>query len=183
MVDTDSIIRKYYQDNEEAYAILVKHSKQVRDYALKILDTHPELGSLNREFISEAAMLHDVGIFMCDAPGIHCYGTHQYIEHGYLGAELMRKEGLPKHALVCERHTGTGISLEAIIKNNYPLPHRNMEPVSSEEKLICYADKFFSKSKPDIMFTSERIREKLKKFGEKEVAKFDEMHEMFKINI
>jgi len=51
----------------------------------------------------------------------------------------MISEGYPKHGLVCERHTGTGITLEMIIKNNLPLPHRDMVPVSMEENnhLFC----------------------------------------------
>jgi len=181
MIDINTVLKKYYSNNEKACELLVKHGTQVRDYALKILDKHPEFSSVNREFVSEAAMLHDIGIFLCNAPDIYCYGTQNYIEHGYLGAELLRKEGLFNHALVCERHTGSGISLETIIKNNYPLPQRDMLPVSVEEKLICYADKFFSKSKPDKILTTEKIRKKMLEFGEKEVARFDAMHELFKL--
>ena len=179
MLDTEKLLKKYYCDNK-AYELLVRHSMQVRDFALEILGKHPELDFADKDFVTEAAMLHDIGIFMCDAPGIYCYGSHSYIEHGYLGADLLRKEGLPKHALVCERHTGSGLSLKTILKNDYPLPHRDMLPVSIEEKLICYADKFFSKSKPDIMFTPERIHEKLLRFGNEEAMRFDAMHEMFK---
>ena len=36
-------------------------------------------------------MLHDIGIFQTDAPGIHCFGSQPYICHGRLGAELLRK--------------------------------------------------------------------------------------------
>ena len=73
---------------------------------------------------------------------------YPYICHGYLGAELVRKEGFPKHALVCERHTGAGLSLQNIIQQDLPVPHREMTPVSLEEQIICFADKF-SKSKLD----------------------------------
>ena len=179
MIDTNKIIEKYYRSNEIARQILVSHSVKVRDYALEILDRHPEYRFADRNFVSEAVMLHDIGVFLCDAPEIFCFGAHQYIEHGYLGAELLRAEKLFRHALVCERHTGAGISLESIVKNNYPLPCREMLPVSIEEKLICYADKFFSKSQPETMLTPEKIRKKLLRFGEEEVAKFDAMHEMF----
>ena len=57
----------------------------------------------------------------------------------------MRKEGFPRHALVCERHTGAGISLQSIIDQQLPVPHRDMVPVSLEEQVICFADKFFFK--------------------------------------
>jgi uncharacterized protein len=156
----------------------VKHSEQVKNKALEIAGKHPEL-NLDTEFITEAAMLHDIGIFLCEAPRIHCHGTHQYIEHGYLGADLLRKEGLPRHALVCERHTGTGLSLKMIEKGNLPLPHRDMLPVSPEEQVICYADKFYSKTQLDEAHSVDRIRDYLKRYGKSEVLKFDRWHSLF----
>ena len=47
--------------------------------------------------------------------------------------------------LVSERHTGAGITLENIVANNLPLPKREMVPVTIEEIIICFADKFHSK--------------------------------------
>ncbi len=50
-------------------------------------------------------MLHDIGIFLTDAPGIHCHGTAPYIAHGYLGADLLRRERYSEDvARVAERH-------------------------------------------------------------------------------
>ena len=99
------IIDKYYPENTQQGQILVIHSLAVSGKAMKMLDAHPEL-RLNRSFVKEAALLHDIGIFQTDAPTIQCFGTHPYIAHGYLGAEILRAEGFPQHALVCERHTG-----------------------------------------------------------------------------
>ncbi len=172
------IIKKYYDQESKLYKLLIKHSKQVRKKALKIVDKHPELGA-DRQFIKEAAMLHDIGIFKTKAPNIHCKGEHRYIEHGYLGAEILREEGYPRHALVCERHTGVGITLERIIKKKLPIPHRDMRPVSIEEQIICYADKFYSKSKPDRKITKKRIIVKLSKFGIESVVTFLEWDKKF----
>ena len=61
----------------------------------------------------------------------------------------MRAEGYPRHARVCERHTGTGITLAMIEERGLPLPHRDFMPETLEEQLICYADKFYSKTKLD----------------------------------
>ena len=108
-----AIIQKYYAQDSDAYRILTTHSRSVADKALAIARRHPEL-NLDLTFIEEAALLHDIGIFRCDAPDIDCHGDAPYICHGYLGAELMRAEGYPRHALVCERHTGTGLSLKMI---------------------------------------------------------------------
>ena len=125
---------------------------------------HPELGA-DAAFVEEAAMLHDIGIFLTDADAIHCFGKYHYLCHGYLGADLLRKEGLPRHALVAERHTGTGLTLKQILERDLPVPHRDMVPVSVEEKIICFADKFYSKTRPQEEKTVEQAENSLVKFG------------------
>jgi len=177
-VNPMEIINQYYPVGSKVHFILVKHSEQVRDKALSVAQRHPEL-NLDTQFIAEAAMLHDIGIFYCEAPRIHCHGTHQYIEHGYLGADLLRSINLPKHALVCERHTGVGLSLEMIKSSKLPLPLRDMIPLSLEEQVICYADKFYSKTQLDEAHPIDRIRKYLGRYGENEVRKFDEWHTQF----
>lgn len=172
------IIEKYYIPSSDLYNILVKHSEAVRDKALALARRHPELG-LDLEFIAEAAMLHDIGILETDAPGIKCFGTHRYIEHGYLGAEMMRREGLHRHALVCERHTGTGLRLADIIARDLPVPHRELSPVTLEEQLICYADKFFSKTRLDMEDSYERVEKKIQKWGEESVKQLRIWKEKF----
>jgi len=173
-----NIIEKYYQPGTELHHILITHSRQVRDKALQVLDIHPGLQA-DRQFIEEAAMLHDIGIFLCNAPRIHCNGTHHYLQHGYLGAEILIREGYPRHALVCERHTGVGISLQQITERDLPLPHRDMRPVSLEEQIICYADKFYSKTELHTEHSLERIYHSLSHFGSENVQIFREWHQRF----
>lgn len=173
------IIEKYYDKESKLYKILITHSMQVRDKALDVSAKHPELGA-DEQFISESAMLHDIGIFLTDAPNIECFGTHKYIEHGYLGAEIVAREGFPEHALVCERHTGMGLSIEQIVARNLPVPRRDMRPVSMEEKMICYADKFFSKSKLNETLKIERIVKKIERYDVAQGVLFVEWHEIFR---
>lgn len=154
------------------------HSTLVTKRAVRICDQHPEL-SLNRQFVIEAAMLHDIGIFKCDAPGIYCFGSEPYLIHGRIGAELLRAEGFPKHARVCERHTGAGITKEEIIKLNLPLPHEDFLPETMEEKVICYADKFYSKTHPEVEKTIEQAERSLKRFGEDGVERFKLWEKLF----
>lgn len=165
------VIDKYYSDNQPLRELLLLHSRLVAQKALAIVDAHPELGA-DRLFTEEAAMLHDIGIFLTDAAPIHCFGKYHYVCHGYLGAELLRKEGLPLHALVAERHTGTGLTLRQILERNLPVPHREMVPVSIEEKIICFADKFFSKTRPQEEKTVEQAEHSLAKFGDEGVLVF-----------
>ena len=172
------IINEYYKEGTPLYNILVTHSRSVAQKALKIAEMHPEM-SLDKDFIYEAAMLHDLGIFKTNAPEIYCFGEFPYICHGVIGSEILMKKGYKKHALVCERHTGTGISLVEIIKNDYPIPPRNMIPESMEEKLICFADKFYSKTHLDKEKSIEKIRMKLAKHGNKTAGRFDEWCKIF----
>ena len=95
------------------------------------------------------------------------------------GADLLREEGLPRHALVCERHTGAGISLEMIKKNHLPLPQRDMLPVTLEEKLIAFADKFYSKTNLTREKKLGKIRAEMAFYGEETVARFEEWCELF----
>lgn len=165
------IIKKYYEESSSLYNILINHSSDVTRKALEIAKRHPEL-NIDVQFVREAGMLHDIGIFMTKAPSIDCYGQYPYLAHGYLGSELLQKEGLPKHALVCERHTGTGLTLEEIIAQDLPLPHRDMTPVSIEEQVICFADCFFSKTALGEEKGIDIIKNKLAKFGDRSVAQF-----------
>lgn len=124
-------------------------------------------------------MLHDIGIFKCDAAGIQCFGTEPYICHGRIGAELLRLEGFPRHARVCERHTGAGITKAQIIAQNLPLPQQDFLPETMEEKVICYADKFFSKTHLDREKTIEQAEKSLSKFGDEGVLRFREWEKCF----
>lgn len=175
-----AIINKYYPDDNELRRLLLRHSRDVAAMALAVCDRHPELG-LDRDFVEQGAMLHDIGIFLTDAPGIHCHGTDPYIRHGVDGAELLRKEGLPRLARVCERHTGAGISLQQIELQGLPLPHQDFLPETLEEKVICYADKFFSKSHPERVRTVEQAAKSLAKFGDDGVERFMEWAKLFSI--
>lgn len=172
------IIDKYYTEDNELKNILIVHSRAVADKALSICDKHPELNA-DRQFVEEAAMLHDLGIFRCDADGIQCFGTEPYICHGTIGAEILRKEGFPLHARVCERHTGTGLTLKQITERNLPVPHIDLVPETIEEQIVCYADKFFSKTKLDREKTVEQALKSLEKFGEEGLEKFKKWADKF----
>lgn len=172
------IIDKYYLPDTEQKQILLNHSLSVSQKALKIVDAHPEL-SLDRKFVEEAAILHDIGIFQTHAPDIHCFGSHPYICHGYLGADLLRREGFYRHALVCERHTGAGLSLREVIEQQLPVPLREMIPVSLEEQVICFADKFFSKTHLEAEKTVEKARKSIARYGKEGLTRFDRWCSLF----
>ena len=173
-----AIIDKYYPEENELKHILLVHSRSVADKALMVAEPHPEL-QLDGQVLDDAAMLHDIGIIRCDAPGIQCFGSEPYICHGRLGAEMLRKEGFPRHARVCERHTGAGVTREQIINQHLPLPEQDFLPETMEEKVICYADKFFSKTHLDKEKTVEQAERSLAKFGEEGVLRFRKWEQIF----
>ncbi len=177
-MDYNLLIDKYYPEDNELRHILITHSQSVARKALQIVSFHPEL-HLDARFVEEAAMLHDIGIFLTDAPGICCYGSKPYICHGRLGAELLRQEGFERHARVCERHTGAGITCRQIVEQNLPLPHQDFLPETMEEKVVCYADKFYSKTHLDREKSIEKAEKSLAKFGEEGVERFRLWESMF----
>ena len=195
-MDYQAIIDKYYPvsggggsapcpigaEDYKLRELLLRHSRQVADRCLLICDRHPEL-RMDREFVEEAAMLHDIGIRWCNAPGIYCHGADPYICHGLIGGRILRREGWERHARVCERHTGTGLSIEQITRQGLPLPltidesgadsrRSPYEPEALEEQLVCYADKFYSKSNPNRILTVVEAAESLERFGHAGVLRF-----------
>ena len=182
MIDCLSIIQRYYAPGNDDYRVLVLHSRQVADLAVRLGQRLIDKGEpVDLEFVEEAAMLHDIGMCRTDAPGIHCHGTEPYIRHGILGRQMLDAIGLFRHGRVCERHTGAGITAAEIVDQHLPIdPPRDLLPESVEEKLVCYADKFFSKSRLDEPpKTLERVRKSLAKFGDDSVVRFDEMATLF----
>ena len=177
-MDYASILSKYYEEGTALLDLLLTHSAMVARKALAVADAARL--DVDRDFVYNAAMLHDIGIFRCDAPGIYCHGSEPYIRHGVIGAELMRREGLEGYARVCERHTGSGLTAKEIAETGMPLPPMDFLPETLEEKLICYADKFFSKSgDPREEKSLERVRKAMSKFGSDSLARFDALHALF----
>ncbi len=179
-MDPLRIIEKYYTPGSLAHEVLSLHSAAVMEKSIEIAERVARLKP-DLQFVREAAMLHDIGIFMADQPEIGCFGDMRYICHGYLGRGLLESEGLYRHALVCERHVGVGITVSDIRKAKLPIPMRDMVPVSLEEKIICLADKFFSKKK-GLLQTEKGIgeaKESISRYGPEKLRTFEEMLRFF----
>ncbi|RII27152.1 MAG: phosphohydrolase [Geobacter sp.] len=174
-MDAVALLQKYFVDAPDAGRIVLDHSRLVAAKALQIARNCGMTG-LDLTFIEEAALLHDIGVCRVHAAGMGLTGKQPYICHGILGREILEKEGLPLHALVCERHIGVGLTIDDILAQQLPLPHRDMVPVSREERIICCADLFYSKH------PGRHLREKslgeigrgLEKFGSHKLAIFTE---------
>ena len=108
-MDPLQLIDKYYRKGSQVRYLLIEHSKMVTQKALAIAGRVAHLRP-DTDFIEKAAMLHDIGILFTNAPEIGCDGDKPYVCHGYLGRELLGKEGLPECALVCERASASSSS-------------------------------------------------------------------------
>ena len=73
-INVKEIIDFYYPNDNELKNIYNIHAEKVASMALEMARRHPELG-IDMQFVEEAAMLHDLGIFLTDAPRIYCFGT------------------------------------------------------------------------------------------------------------
>ena len=177
-VDAEAIIFEYYQRGSALADLLLDHSRRVRDKALAVADGL--LGEpVDLDFIAAAAMLHDIGIIGTDAPSIHCHGSHPYVCHGIIGRRMLEAHRLERLGPICERHIGTGITIVDIQRQKLPLPLRDMIPIRLEEIIVCYADKFFSKSDGGCERHPEEVVAQLVRYGPEKAAIFKAWHNRF----
>ncbi|MDT8420990.1 MAG: phosphohydrolase [Desulfuromonadales bacterium] len=175
------LLHKYYREAPVALQIILDHSRLVTARAVGIARRLQASETIDIRFIAEATMLHDIGAIFTYAPDLGCFGELPYLCHGIKGSEILNAEGLHRHALVCERHIGVGLTAAEIKKNDMPLPPRDMIPVTLEEQIICYADLFYSKNSKDRGREKDpyRVRNSLEQFGPGKMEIFDHWREKF----
>ncbi len=178
-MDPIEIINKYYNKDSKSYRLLIDHGELVAEKAL-VIAKKAENFNPDIEFIKKAALVHDIGMFLVDSPQIGCFGSFPYICHGYLGREILEKEGFLDYALVCERHIGAGLSVQEIKEKKLPLPLRDMIPVTVEEEIVCLADKFFSKNRRGEENIDE-ISKELSSYGAGPKKRFQELVQKFNL--
>jgi uncharacterized protein len=175
------IIHKYIPPYSLTYSVYIIHVTLVTAKALEIA-RRLKLSADQQRFIEEAGMLHDIGIVHVKAKEIGCNGEMPYINHIVEGRKILETEGLPLHARIAENHIGVGgISKEEIIKGKMPLPPRDMLCESIEEKIISYADLFYSKN-PKRLFVEKsmkQVRAKVKSYGKRQEKLFKEWSRIF----
>ena len=170
---SEDILKTAFGAGTRRFDIVRRHGEQVAARALQIA-AGLESASVDMNFLHAAAMLHDIGIVKTATPQLDCHGDQPYVRHGVLGRQMLESLGLPRHALVCERHVGVGITIADIRECGLPLPLRDMRPVTMEEKLICYADKFFSKTNGQLenAKSAADVARHLKRYGRRQAETF-----------
>lgn len=191
MFDPLKLIDTLYQDELELKEILLDHSYKVLDKALEIAKLNSQSANpinLDLTIVKNGCLLHDIGIIFCHAPSILCNGTKPYIEHGFIGAKYLREYSLQHnisldvYARICERHTGSGLTSQDITKFNINVPIIDYFPETNEEKLVCLADKFFSKSKDNNEKSLAKVIKSMEKFGPQVVERFNNLLSFFSLD-
>ncbi len=180
MVDYFAILHRYIPPDSATYAIYVPHVAAVTAKALHIA-RRMGLSAAQQRFIEEAAMLHDIGIANVDAPAIGCTGDLPYLAHLSEGRRILEQAGLPRHALVAERHVGVGIPRAEVLAQNLPLPLRDFVPQTLEEEIISWADLFFRKLPGQLWRELEiaEVRARVVKYGPRAERVFESWVEKF----
>ena len=168
----------FYAERPQLRCALLRHSQCVCDKALAIGRASGR--KLDFYLVIAGALLHDLGIVCCHAPGIGCFGTEPYLRHGLIGGALLNLYAM-RHPVpardrliaICERHTGSGLTASEIAAEKLPLPEQDFLPETPEEKLIMLADKFFSKSGDGAEKPLAKVRSSLARFGTPALARFD----------
>ena len=104
---------------------------------------------VNEEAVVAGALLHDIG-----------RSQTQTVSHGYVGAEILQKEGMDGGVVeIVRRHVGAGISPEEAAALNFPAG--DYIPRTLEEKIVCFADKMLDGDK------ARPFEEEVKRFVKK----------------
>ncbi len=163
---------------QDLWGTYFAHSVLVTQMSLEIAE-RLKLDAETKQFIQEAAMLHDVGIGEVSMDKENPQNKPLYITHGIIGCRILNELGYPKHALVCRNHIGVGLTNEIILQNKLPLPAEDMVPSTLPEKIITYADLFFSKSQPFKKRALDEVVAKIVTYGEEQLNNFYQLHKKF----
>jgi uncharacterized protein len=173
-VDYFAVIHRFISPDSHLYRIYIPHVTCVTHKALSTAD-RLGLTAEQKQFIEEAAMLHDIGVVRVDAPDLGCHGNLPYPAHVVAGGEMLRSVGLPRHARVAERHIGVGIEAGEIELKELALPTRDFVSETLEEQVISWADLFFGKNPKRLWVerSIEEVRSKVAKWGDRDVRTFE----------
>lgn len=147
--------------------------------AAQLLDAKPN-SQIDRDLLHVACMLHDIGAYDVLENGKFVDG----VRHGVIGEQILRNEGFPEQIWrFASHHTGVGLTKQDVINQNLSIPPADYTANTPEERLLMYADKFHSKSKPPkeppYFCTFEWYYNLVQKFGSDKQAKFQALADEF----
>jgi uncharacterized protein len=168
-------LHERHAPSREAFEVVYTHCVIVWRIAERIIETAGL--DVDAELVRAGCLLHDIGVYRLDdgdrAPG-------QYVRHGMLGHELLRDEGFPEEICrFCSCHTGVGLTRDDIVRQGLPVPPGDYVAETGEERLVMYADKFHSKTRPPTFVSGDSFALRVRRYGKEKVAVFEAMREFF----
>ncbi|CAL9641703.1 hypothetical protein SUDANB176_06365 [Streptomyces sp. enrichment culture] len=154
----------------EAFALVHTHCEIVWSIAEQLISaSRPDVDA---ELVRAGCLLHDIGVYrLYGDDGRLDHGN--YIRHGLLGQEILEEEGFPEALCrFCSHHTGVGVTTDDVLRQGLPLPPADYLAETAEERLVMYADKFHSKSRPSAFLSPDAYAAHVRRFGEDKVAAF-----------
>jgi uncharacterized protein len=174
-------LHQKYAKAERLLDLVWAHCNMVTDIVIDLYRTNPNVYTFPLEVAVQAALLHDVGTYMCGGfdwiPDQPHFDT-PYSQHTIVGSWILYQEGyLPEIVQVANVHAGVGIAVDDIITHNLDIPIDNYLPTTQLQQLVSFAAKFHSKT-PRFKNSAEII-ETLTKSGPHKVGTFNEMVSIF----
>jgi uncharacterized protein len=179
ITDIETLHRKYAPSGEMLEWVF-GHCQAVWDIAEQLIDEKSI--EVDRGLVQVGCLLHDIGVYrLFDKPGALKTGV-AYIAHGIEGREILQQEGLDEAVQrFASHHTGVGITKDEVETLRLPLPPEEYVAVTTEERLVMYADKFHSKEVPPCFNSYEWYKKFVVRYGEEKVARFVELGDEFGI--
>lgn len=177
-MDTRSIEelhRRLAKGNDLFFDLVWTHSNIVWEIAEGLCNSLPNSlrEQVDMELLKDGALLHDIGVYAVQFEDFQeDESLPRYIEHGFKGAETIKKERLGERlARFASNHTGVGLTRESIEEIGIDVDKQDYLPVSMEEELVCYSDKFHSKYPRFV--TYEDAYKSIGKFGVEKQVRLD----------
>jgi uncharacterized protein len=162
-----------YAPSETAYISVFGHCEIVWEITKELIRKNNL--KVDEKLVMAGALLHDIGVYEFWDGDIYTMPEgKQYVKHAVTGADILKDEGLPKEVQdIVTYHLGVGISKTDIIKHGLDLPHKDMIPTTTEQRLVSYADSFNTKSAQPYFRTASNIKRRISLISKEKVAVFD----------
>ncbi|MDX3070961.1 HD domain-containing protein [Streptomyces sp. MI02-7b] len=171
-------LHEKYAPSAEAFDLVFTHCEIVWSIAEQLMPASG-VGAVDEELVRAGCLLHDIGVYRLfdDGGGLD---HAKYVRHGLLGHELLAAEGFSEALCrFCSCHTGVGLTAADVLRQGLPLPPADYVPVTREERLVMYADKFHTKASPPRFLSFPAYAEQAGRFGEDKVAAFHALRAEF----
>ncbi|MFD7699936.1 HD domain-containing protein [Streptomyces caelestis] len=170
-------LHEKHAPSAEAFALVHTHCEVVWSIAERLISASRL--DVDAELVRAGCLLHDIGVYrLYGDDGRLDHGN--YIRHGLLGHEILGDEGFPEPLRrFCSHHTGVGVTKDDVLRQGLPIPPADYLAVTREERLVMYADKFHSKSRPSAFLSPDAYAAHVRRFGEEKVTAFQALRAEF----